>query len=340
MKGSKIEWCDHTFNSWIGCTRVSPGCTNCYAEALNARMQWCVWGPTGGRQRTSAAYWKQPLSWNRASAEGFLRKAHATGVGEIICSKRPRVFCGSLCDWLDDQVSVEWLADLLDLIRRTPMLDWLLLTKRPENWRERLTTWRDAQLDAMSAPKLPRELYDWVTAWLQGAAPANVWIGAGGEDQQRADKRIPALLSIPARVRFLSCEPLLGPVQLGLTHPTDEVWPEQHADLKPYHDVNGEIFWRRGIDWVVCGGESGSAARPMHPAWARSLRDQCEVAGVPFLFKQWGEWAPAKAGSGVGTVCFAGLASEPDERIRRVGKKAAGRLLDGVVHDEFPEVLA
>ena len=309
MKDTKIAWCDHTFNPWIGCTKVSPGCAHCYAETLNKRMGWTQWGDTGERFRTSPHNWNEPRRWNREAAK--------TG-------QRARVFCASLADWLDYKAPTAWRVELLALIEATPHLDWLLLTKRPESWNARMH-------EAVGAgSKLAH-------AWLNCAAPDNVWIGTTVEDQQRADARIQALLSIPARVRFLSCEPLLGPVNLFKATPHGW-YRHQKAVL------------HRDIHWVICGGESGHGARPMHPEWARSLRDTCKDAGVPFFFKQWGEWAPSDLseashwiwGSGhvepANQVNASSAVREDAIPILRVGKKAAGRLLDGVLHDEFPEV--
>jgi protein gp37 len=312
VKDSAIEWTDHTFNPWIGCTKVSPGCANCYAETLmDTRMGRVRWGKGNPRQRTSAAYWRQPLTWNSQAALFMQCRAgcrwqakHVDQEGFCpVCgdpessSARPRVFCASLADWLDDEVPIEWLADLLDLIRRTPNLDWLLLTKRPQNWDLRVG-------DACSwmSPLGPyAETKKWLYRWLGGlerenhVPPANVWIGTSVEDQARAKQRIPSLLRIPARVRFLSMEPLLGPVDLV--------------------EACGGAAISSRLDWLIVGGESGPNARPMHPNWARSIRDQCKAAGVAFFFKQWGEH---------------------DHRTIRMGKKLAGRLLDGVEHNEFP----
>jgi protein gp37 len=180
MQNSKIEWTDHTFNPWWGCQRVSPGCEHCYAETLARRYNFKVWGPakTTSRRMMSNNYWKQPLKWNKA--------AKAAGV-------RPRVFCASMADVFEDHPELhEPRIRLFDLMDECQHLDWLLLTKRPENVRDML-------LAAARPPGFPRR----------------VWIGTSVEDQRRADERIPHLLNIPARVRFLSCEPLLGPVDLS-----------------------------------------------------------------------------------------------------------------------------
>ncbi|WOD19807.1 phage Gp37/Gp68 family protein [Paraburkholderia kirstenboschensis] len=349
-ENSKIEWTDHTFNPWEGCQKVGPGCDHCYAETRNARFGGGVavnWGPGAPRRRTSAANWRKPLAWNAAHAEFFA--AHG---------RRQRVFCASLADVFDNAVDPSWRADLFRLIRSTPNLDWLLLTKRIGNARQMIEDARDA--DALG-PVWPWE---------------NVWLGATIVNQEEADRDVPKLLAIPARVRFLSMEPLLGPVDLESV-----AWPSI-----PGHrvDVLRGGYWNKAgvlacgqsaglgearggftnhsdmpgrIDWVIVGGESGPGARPMHPVWARDIRDQCEAAGVPFLFKQRGEWAPGENCGGTPTRTertadwFAGkwtfstitprahegLHTDDEPTLYRIGKKLAGRHLDGRTHDEFPE---
>lgn len=331
MKDSKIEWTDHTFNPWIGCTKVSPGCAHCYAETLmDTRMGRARWGKGQPRARTSASNWKQPLRWDRAARieRDATQAAGLTGTAY----RRPRVFCASLADWLDDEVPIEWLADLLDLIRRTPHLDWLLLTKRPENWAPRMWAVESELVRRSKVAGVASESDRMVTAWIRRReAPANVWLGTTVEDQQRADERIPELLRTPARVRFLSCEPLLGPVNL-----TSILKDGIGRDALRVNDASmGES--EHHLDWVICGGESGTCARPMHPAWARSLRDQCAAAGVPYLFKQWGEWiehhhrpeAPRFMGWEFEFDDIGGMVRNPNKSFR---------LLDGVEHNGFPEV--
>jgi len=263
-ENSKIQWTDHTFNPWIGCAKVSPGCLHCYAETQNNLRKWnpAGWGKGAPRKRTSEGNWKNPVKWNKqaaAAAEGFADSFDLTPRVNL----RPRVFCASLADWLDDEVPIEWLADLLALIHATPNLDWLLLTKRPQNFRERV----DAAFQHSHGE-------GWQSLWTQGEAPPNVWVGTTVEDQTRADERIPALLEIPARVRFLSCEPLLGPVDLVAAG------QDSDGQYNPRFPV--------GIDWVIAGGESGPGCRPMEIEWARSLKDQCQAAGVAFFTKQLG----------------------------------------------------
>lgn len=296
MENSKIEWTHHTFNPWIGCTKVSDGCKFCYAEHLmDKRLSRVQWGPQGTRQRTSAANWNKPRQWNK--------RLEGTG-------RRERVFCASLADVFEDRPELEeWRSDLFDLIVDTPNLDWLLLTKRPEN--------------------VQRMLPYWVGKGEQ-IAPS-VWIGTSVENQEQADKRIPELLRIPAAVRFLSCEPLLGPVDL-------------RAYLYPMFAADDPRYFERGsaVDWVIVGGESGQQARPMHPEWARSLRDQCQRAGVPFLFKQWGEWlVSSHMVQGVhpdpGVYAWPWKRADDLTMMVKVGKKFAGRLLDGREWSEFPQ---
>jgi len=267
VKNTSIAWCDHTFNPWLGCTKVSPGCEHCYAATWGRRFGM-EWGPGAPRKRTSAAYWRQPLAWDRAAEKAY----HADPA--YFARHRPRVFCGSLCDWLDDEVPIEWLADFMDLVRACENLQFLLLTKRPQNWKRRLlAALKHNENHGMSAAG-----HAWMLDWYAGIAPANVWLGTTVEDQQRADERIPQLLAIPAKVRFLSCEPMLCEPLLGLLR-------AEH--LTPPREIN-EMFSEQHslIDWIICGCESGPRRRPMQTEWAISLRAQCRAAGVPFFMKQ------------------------------------------------------
>lgn len=338
-----IEWADHTFNPWIGCTKVSPACDHCYAEDWSKRFNGPAWGKE--RRRTSAANWKQPLKWNREAAA--FRSVHG---------RAPMVFCASLADVFDNQVPDEWRTELWELIAQTPDLIWLVLTKRPQNIRKMLPEWRNVQttrcFDQEHIESVP-------------SVCPNLWLGTTVENQAEADRRIPHLLSVPAAKRFLSCEPLLGPVGLrtvayvasdrgfvdALTGQT------QHSETRALHPARYPDTTR--IDWVIAGGESGREARPSHPDWFRGLRDQCAAAGVPFLFKQWGEWivsprrnslavraegyvhpegqkAPWPSPEGFGEYGAAELEARGFAHMSRVGKKAAGRTLDGVIHDGRP----
>lgn len=257
---------------------------------------------------------------------------------------RRRVFCASLADWLDNEAPIDWLMDLLDLIRRTPNLDWLLLTKRIGNWQKRLEY---AHTHAYHGTDDGNgETFDLVDAWLNAKPPANVWLGATIVNQEEADRDIPKLLQVPARIRFLSMEPLLGEVRIPRPllgrgdHGLRDIDPLA-ASMLATAEEEGAAWVSQGVDWVIAGGESGPHARPMHPDWVRSLRNQCQNAGVPFLFKQWGEWAspgyepnppiqdahlwPYENDGNVGPISYL------------VGKRRAGRRLDDRTWDQFPE---
>ena len=279
-ENTKIEWTDHTFNPWEGCQKVGPGCDHCYAETRNARFAGGTainWGPGAPRRRTSASNWALPKRWN-AQSDTFMAQH----------GRRQRVFCASLADVFDNAVDPQWRDDLFALIAATPNLDWLLLTKRIGNVGNMLPVPFDFD------KHFP-----------------NVWLGATVVNQEEADRDIPRLLDVPARVRFLSMEPLLGPVDLrALQYGEGEIdalkpdqweaviaaWrdttPEWVADFEDWFGVtlndglSGPMH--AALDWVIVGGESGPGARPMSPDWARSIRDQCEEAGVALFVKQMG----------------------------------------------------
>jgi protein gp37 len=322
---SKIEWTDHTFNPWIGCTHAGPGCDHCYAEvstaarATSARIGASLWGPGAPRHRTSAGNWKQPERWNQQAA--------AAGV-------RRRVFCASLADVFDNAVPPAWRRDLLALIASTPNLDWLLLTKRIGNASRML----QEALDGLSPPALAG-----ISLWADLPFP-NVWLGATVVNQEEADRDIPKLLATPARIRFLSIEPMLGPIDLDRVRAQIAPGSFETGSCLYADDGFGLNAPRNRIDWVIVGGESGQHARPMHSAWPRALCNQCSEAGVPFLFKQWGEWLPGDQNAvsyysiedDRGVHEFTTPARTDADWALRVGKKAAGRLLYGVTHDGFP----
>ena len=249
-ENTKIEWADHTFSPWMGCTKVSPACDNCYAETLmDKRMGKVVWGAGQPRVRTGVKNWNLPLKWNR--------EAERTGV-------RPRVFCASLADVFDNAVDPQWREDLFDLIAATPNLDWLLLTKRIGNVGNMLPVPFDFD------KHFP-----------------NVWLGATVVNQDEADRDIPKLLDVPAAKRFLSIEPMLGAVDLGLCDcDNGSVAGPGGAGGVTCPKCSGT--GGRTLDWVIAGSESGSGARrdPNMVSWVASLRDQCVNAGVAFLWKQ------------------------------------------------------
>lgn len=320
-ENTKIEWCDHTFNPWIGCTKVSPGCQHCYAETLmDKRLGKVNWGPGNPRQRTAEANWKKVERWNldaemeQERYEEYIDDPSCTVVGTPI---RPRIFVSSLADWLDPEVPIEWLADLLDLIERCPHLDFLMLTKRPELWRNRLEE-AAAEIAKCDWPdEEESDLYLWLRAWIDSRVlPANVWIGTSVEDQKRADDRIPALISIPAKRRFLSCEPLL-----------------EDLALRPFNDFSdsghGVAWLGTGIDWVIVGGESGPDARGCKVRWISSILIQCRQAKVPCFVKQLGR-RPLISDSGRGAVY----------RLPGISDRAGGNLDEWPDHlkvREFPE---
>lgn len=334
-ENTKIEWTDHTFNPWEGCQKVGAGCDHCYAETRNARFaggQAVNWGPGAPRRRTSASNWRKPLAWNANHEEFFAKHG-----------RRQRVFCASLADVFDNAVDPQWRVDLFSLILKTPNIDWLLLTKRigvvpkllDESIRhiESLPDWTDEKPHPLEAVR--NMLADWV---LLRKPPKNVWLGATIVNQEEADRDIPKLLSVAAAVHFLSMEPLLGPVDL-----TGEYLKAKLGEY-PFKGLPAEHRTQllEMLDWVIVGGESGPGARPMSPDWARALRDQCQAAGVPFFFKQWGEWSPgyAEHGNDLGYDAIVDAAQHqwPEGHCSfKVGKKAAGRLLDGRTWDGFPE---
>ncbi|EHR48918.1 bacteriophage protein gp37 [Saccharomonospora marina XMU15] len=331
-----IEWTDATWNPVTGCTTVSAGCDHCYAKTFAER-----WRGTKGHH----------------FERGFDVQLRPDKLELPLRWRKPRkVFVNSMSDLFHADVPDEYIARVFAVMALTPQHTYQILTKRHARMRSLLSNVNFAHLVAEQgrAHHIGCQ-QDWlaVGAMLGREPLPNVWLGVSVENQQWADIRIPALLDTPAAVRFLSCEPLLGPVDLTawLKHP-------QHACDRC--DPGGPMDWHSGHlwglcrcpchpprparpNWVIAGGESGHGARPMHPDWARSLRDQCHVAGVPFLFKQWGEWAPDElrfaAGSGPGPA----RRYFPDGTVmRRVGKHRAGRVLDGRTWDEFPrqEVVA
>jgi protein gp37 len=371
-ENTEISWTDATFNPWMGCTKVGPGCDHCYAENLmDTRHHKVMWGAGNPRVRTGVKNWNLPVRWNARpfyECTGCGWRGEKTKKGFEICATkdcfsmefkpaRRRVFCSSLADVFDNEVDPTWRDDLFSLIEATPNLDWLLLTKRIGNVKHQAR---------------PR--------WMQTKWPDNVWLGATIVNQEEADRDIPKLLAVPARVRFLSMEPLLGPVELegheyslalGLGEGVDWLTghTSQHSSIfggstapwinRPDYDWPQDHKEPR-VHWVIVGGESGHHARPLHPDWVRSLRDQCASTATPFHFKQWGEWVPyehssqapylhSQNGKEIDGHALPDFESEDGRAqkewvcdfanqilARNVGKKAAGRLLDGKMHAEFP----
>jgi len=314
-ENTQISWADHTHNEWIGCARVSPGCDHCYAATMMddryGRVKWG--GPGAGnstRALTSEANRKKPYTWDR--------KAKKLGI-------KYRAFCSSLADVFDKVIDPSWRAGLAKTIRETPNLIWMLLTKRIGN-----------------AEAMLRDMFP-------DGVPKNVWLGATIVNQTEANRDIPVLIRTKNQLSiwasFISVEPMLGAIDLEYP---GGVWPNgppMCCDGRMCGCLGRPVeppLWY-GLNWVICGGESGTDARPMHPAWAQSLRDQCQAAGIPFLFKQWGEWA-----IGGGRAHFKETLQKPWLRVEsgvpgirpqfmvRDGKRESGEHLDGVLHHNWP----
>jgi protein gp37 len=312
-ENSAISWCDHTFNPWIGCARVSPACDGCYAAALmggeGGRFARAEWGGPGKGDgtRSRTKDWSSPRRWNRQAAA-------APG--------KTFVFCASLADVFDNAVPPEWRRDLFTLISDTPHLTWLLLTKRPGNIIRLFN----------EAATLDIGRVDLGLAW-----PCNAAIGCTVVNQAEADRDVPRLLAAKATLSpafaFLSMEPLLGPVDVRpwIGHVIrDAIGGYEPELLTP---------WPR-IDWIITGGETDQGdhkSRPSDPMWFRSVRDQCAAAGVPFHFKQWGEWQPP--GPGVEILDAGGPSAcqmRSGEWVFKDGKASDPCTLDGVRHDARP----
>jgi protein gp37 len=317
---SLIAWTHYTVNFWWGCTEVSPACANCYARTMakmfsKSHFGFLVkWGK--GEQRGERL--------DKATAECQALNAHARENGT-----RWRIFINSMSDWLDEEAPTAWLYRLLRVIWQCPHLNFQLLTKRPENFLELLTR---VLRFAHAGKEL--EFAQWIESWLDGKAPANVWIGTTVENQHYADQRIPHLLKIPATVRFLSCEPLLGPVNIFHDGGTiDRLDAEGVLDDIPFDRSNPFRLHQ-----IITGGEQGGKSRPMHLQWVRSLRDQCQYAGVPFFFKQWGDYLPVgqQTPEPLTKDKYKGHQWEDHTRSLRVTTPIAGALLDGQPWQQFP----
>lgn len=360
---TQIEWTHlpgfkgESWNPIVGCSVVSPGCTNCYAmKFANARLDGNANAPqyAGTTRRVNGKpVWTGQVG--RARDESFTAPLRA---------RKPRCyFVNSMGDLFAENVPDEWIDQVFAVMSLSPQHRFIVLTKRPERMRDYLLRQLDRcdgedgiVDDLIAVAELAG--VDWreaVDAW----PLPNVWLGVSVEDQARADERIPLLLDTPAAVRFISAEPLLGPVNLNHMKFVDTVEANGATERGFESALNGRRFdpfaecddeGHPKLDWVICGGESGPGARPMHPGWARSLRDQCAAAGVPFFFKQWGEWAASgrfmhDVVLGPGTafhhprfphVLLSGPASPGRTAMFRVGKRASGHLLDGVEHFNWP----
>ncbi len=340
---SKIEWTEATWNPIVGCSIVSPGCTNCYAMKAAARSE--VMGISRYHGTTKKVNGK--VVWT-----GKVAKApNSTWLVPIERKKPTTYFVNSMGDLFHEDCPDEWILDALTVMAIAHQHTFQVLTKRADRMHE-----------FMSRPRLLEEIYlNWF-AWSGGAREVrgwplpNVWLGVSTERQEEANVRIPRLLRTPAAIRFISAEPLLGPIDLSEVKV--DFMPGYFGDaLMPHHVPYCDRHRRYPkLDWVIVGGESGHNARPMSIQWARELRDQCHAAGVPFFFKQWGEWAPAglKRSGTPGRFAFGDYEYDRTAMVRvdeypgqftkfgarsvveHVGKRAAGRLLDGIEHSSFP----
>jgi protein gp37 len=352
---SAIEWTEATWNPVRGCSIASPGCHNCYAAVVAARFS----GP--GQPYEDLGYFDDK---GRAHWTGVSREVPEK-LGQPLRWRRPRtIFVNSTSDVFHESISDAFIRKVFAVMSLGGQHTYQVLTKRAE----RMARWFDDPANSLSScqaelvasnfptPHLVRDIRN--LANINGSGDHSwplptVWLGVSVEDQKRADERIPHLLATPAAVRFLSVEPLLGPVDLK---------PRPRRDMclrcggGPDDRHEDHVYQTHGLDWVIVGGESGPGARPMHPAWVRSIRDQCVAAGVPFFFKQWGSWAPTlvadesarkndvrygefhdrHASSWVESC----LCEEGTEPLYHIGKKAAGRLLDGRTWDEMPRAAA
>ena len=315
-ENSKIEWCHHTGNMWWGCVEAHEGCDHCYARTFDKRVGGDHWGAKQPR-RAVAGVWNEFKKWQKKAAEA----------GEVHL-----VFVGSMMDIFErSQPCVDYYGNPLEVttgelrqrffdevVPNSPNLLFLLLTKRPQNITKMVPA-----------------------AWLENP-PTNVMYGTSVVNQATADRNIPALLQVPGR-RFLSMEPLLGPVDL--TRISTYLW----RSAEYVNALTGDLYDIFGvkvgslqdkIGWAIVGGESGHHARPMHPDWARDIRDQCVAVGVPFLFKQWGEWKPGIVRDLYNPITAFTYRDKQGvfpngQEMRKVGKHAAGRLLDGRTWDQF-----
>lgn len=286
---TKIEWATDVWNPVTGCTKISPGCKNCYAERMAKRL--------AGRCGYPAD-------------EPFRVTLHPERLEEPLHWKKPRrVFVCSMGDLFHADVPSDFILQVWHVMNLSPQHTFMILTKRAARMEMIMNEWLPSALELSVGLRAKYKVLP------------NVWLGVTAENQEQADKRIPLLLQTPAAVRFVSVEPMLGAVALDVS----------------YGQGIG-AFFIDSLDWVICGGESGPGARPMNPDWARDLRDQCQAAGVPFFFKQWGEWVEVRETTQeIVEQHSKETRSFPNgDLFFRVGKKAAGRLLDGRTWDEYP----
>jgi len=296
---TKIEWCEESWNPVTGCSPVSEGCEHCYARPMAQRLKGRYGYPNDDPFKVTfhPDRLEQPLKWRKP------RHIFVVSMGDLFHLEADK----------KDIARIFWMMGVCD------WHTYLILTKRPQEMKAFIKWYKEDYLEQFEI--------EWPYS--------HVWLGVTGENQQRLDERVGILLQIPATKHFVSIEPMLGPVNLHLGDTqTDVVWRRTH----------GGSYQREFLDWIIVGGESGPGARPMHPDWVRSIRDQCQEANVPFFFKQWGEWKPHSERLGGGIffkpdstfTCQGDYWDGSAAAMNRVGKKHAGRLLDGREWNERP----
>ncbi|GAB3380705.1 DUF5131 family protein [Amycolatopsis echigonensis] len=318
---TRIEWTDATWNPVTGCTKVSPGCDHCYAETFAERWR----GTTG-----------------HYFASGFDVRLRRDKLALPLRWRRPRrIFVNSMSDLFHKDVPDDYIARVFAVMAACPQHTFQLLTKRPARMRALLNN------DGFADRAMDESLV--IKPIAMGAKPhgdiwplPNVWVGVSVENQRWADIRVPTLLDTCAAIRWISAEPLLGPINLGALSTREGPVDALMGNLDHARGPDGRLRAMENprplprLDWVVAGGESGHGARPMHPNWVRSLRDQCDFASVPFLFKQWGAWAPESVVASETGAATARCVDWDGEAMQRSGKGRTGRTLDGRTHDQYP----
>jgi len=355
---TKIQWTEETWNPIVGCSVVSPGCTNCYAMRRTApRLSK---NPATQQYHGTVQPSKGGYVWT-----GKIGIAGDTAFLKPLRTKKPTMFfVNSMSDLFHENVPDEVIDRIFAIMALCPQHTFQVLTKRSARMRGYLDEAIGRIADAVQplrTDKLPVGPLPHVEPGAHWWPLPNVWLGVSVEDQTRADERIPDLLATPAAIRFISAEPLLGPLDLADLTIADDNPGDQHMSAlyceEPFEEVELEPWKDNTLDWVIVGGESGKGARPMHPDWARDIRDQCVAARVPFFFKQWGEHLSGDAEDHGDRIWFNAQHPRASRFIQnkdqfdwfdvdmapdgpawlKLGTKAAGRELDGREHNAMPE---
>jgi protein gp37 len=341
MSNSKIEWTEKSWNPIVGCTKVSKGCDNCYAM----RMAWRHQHNPKLQEKYSGTVKK--MANGEVNWTGKINLLESELIRPLQWKKPSMVFVNSMSDLFHESVPFEFIALVYDTMLVADEHTYQVLTKRPDRMLKFIEWYGyNSSLEGLNVEEYHINF---------SSAFSHVWHGVSVENQETANNRIPLLLKVPAKIRFLSCEPLISRVSFRWKY-VPKNWREEKGSLTQYEILDG-------IHWVIAGGESGTNARPVHPDWIRTIRDQCAETDIPFFFKQWGEYASEEFQEAYCVVCgcteyaacpdgCSWLEDEMEDRcsncegepipedrplyFKKVGKKAAGRLLDGVEHSEFP----